>query len=75
MKKLEGFHDEVELQQLLFDGEIDHLSFVQHHSEEMVKEFKVYCARLGLQETDKAASQFMDYKLKEEEMAHNDILD
>lgn len=75
MKNLEGFYSEEELQKLLFDGEIDHLSFVNHHSEEMIGEFAKFCAKYGLEHNNKAAQQFISWQLKNEEDGHTDGLD
>ena len=73
MKNLEGFHDEEELQQLLFDGEINHLSYVFHHSEEKKMAFLDYCNKNGLQEDDAAAQQFLKAELQEEEDNHTSM--
>ena len=75
MVKLEGFVSEDTLQELLYKGEIDHLDFVQHHSEEMTEDFGKFCARNGLEQNDQAAQQFVNWKLKEEKQAHTDNLD
>ncbi len=70
MKELNGYYGEETLQKLLFDGEIDHLSYVFHHSEEKKMAFLDYCSKNGLQEDDAAAQQFLKAELQEEEDNH-----
>jgi len=70
-----GFYNEEILQELLYKGEISHLEFVYHHSQERIDDFKEYCQKRGLQEDDVAAGAYMDWLLKQEENAHTDMLD
>lgn len=70
MKELQGFYNEDVLQELLFNGEINHLSFVFHHSEEKKADFLAYCQKEGLEPNDLAAQKFVEYELKEEERSH-----
>ena len=71
MKDLQGFYNEDVLQDLLFNGEINHLSFVYHHSEEKKAAFLEYCQKKGLEADDKAAQRFIEDELKEEEESHS----
>lgn len=75
MKELDGYFNEEVLQELLYKGEIDHLSFVFHHSEEKKAAFMDYCHKNGLHQDDKAAQQFLKSELKEEEDSHEPLVD
>lgn len=71
MKQLEGFYSEDVLQELLCNGEIGHLSFVCHLSEEQKEEFFNYCDKNGLEKDEKAAQKFLKDKLEEEVQNHS----
>lgn len=74
-KNLEGFYSENELQEMLHKGDIDHLQYVCHHSEERKIAFVSFCGERGLSADDKAAQQFVEYQLNQEEKAHSEYLD
>ena len=74
-KELEGYHSEESLQKMLHNGEIDHLQYVCHHSEERKMAFVSFCGERGLPVDDKAAQQFVEYQLNQEEKAHSEYLD
>lgn len=74
-KELEGYHSEENLQEMLHNGEIDHLQYVCHHSEERKMAFISFCGERGLSADDKAAQQFVEYQLNQEEKAHSEYLD
>ena len=74
-KELEGYHSEENLQEMLHNGEIDHLQYVCHHSEERKMAFVSFCGERGLPVDDKAAQQFVEYQLNQEEKAHSEYLD
>lgn len=61
MIKLSGFYNIDTLQELLFKGNITHLEFIYHHSQERIDKFKAYCQERGLQENEAAAECFEDY--------------
>ena len=63
-----------ELLQLLYDGKLTHLEYVQR-SAEYQEPCKQFCQDHQLQESDRAAQQFLDSLLREEESAHTDGLD
>lgn len=73
-KELEGYHSEENLQEMLHNGEIDHLQYVCHHSEERKMAFISFCGERGLSADDKAAQQFVEYQLNQEEKAHSEYL-
>jgi len=75
MPELQGFYNEDVLEELLYNGEITTLEYVYHHSQERKDDFKDYCQRRGLQETEDAAKAYLNYLLKREENAHVDNLD
>lgn len=75
MTKLQGFYNEDVLEELLYNGEITWLEFIYHHSKERIDDFKTYCQRRGLQETEETAEAYSDYLLKREENAHVEDLD
>lgn len=75
MLPLKGFYKEETLQELLFKGNISRLEYIYHHSQERIDNFKDYCQKRGLQEDETAASNYMDYLLKQEEDAHTEMLD
>lgn len=74
-RNLEGFYSENELQEMLHNGEIDHLQYVCHHSEERKMAFVSFCGERGLSADDKAAQQFVEYQLNQEKEAHTEYLD
>ena len=74
-KNLEGFYSENELQEMLHNGDINHLQYVCHHSEERKIAFVSFCGERGLSADDKAAQQFVEYQLNQEEKAHSEYLD
>ena len=74
-RNLEGFYSENELQEMLHNGEIDHLQYVCHHSEERKMAFVSFCGERGLAADDKAAQQFVEYQLNQEKEAHTEYLD
>lgn len=67
-----GYIEESQLQKQLYQGEIDHLYYVQNHSEEKKKAFEKYCQDNNREQDNRAAQDFMDYELKMEEKAHRD---
>lgn len=67
-----GYIEESQLQEQLYKGEINHLFYVQHHSEEKQKAFEKYCEDNNLPQDNRAAQDFIDYELKMEEKAHRD---
>lgn len=75
MTKLEGFYNEDVLEELLYKGEITRLEFIYHHSQERIDDFKTYCQKRGLQETEASAEAYSSYLLKREENAHVENLD
>lgn len=74
-KNLEGFYSENELQEMLHNGDINHLQYVCHHSEGRKIAFVSFCGERGLSADDKAAQQFVEYQLNQEEKAHSEYLD
>ena len=74
-KNMEGFYSENELQEMLHNGDINHLQYVCHHSEERKMAFVSFCGERGLSADDKAAQQFVEYQLNQEEKAHSEYLD
>ena len=74
-RNLEGFYSENVLQEMLHNGEIDHLQYVCHHSEERKMAFVSFCGERGLSADDKAAQQFVEYQLNQEKEAHTEYLD
>lgn len=74
-KVLQGFHSEEDLQEMLHRGEIDFLTYVTHHSEERKMEFVAFCNERGLSSDERAAQQFVEYRLNQEEKAHSEYLD
>ena len=72
---LEGYHSEETLQEMLHKGEIDHLTYVFHHSEERRDAFISFCSERGLNKDEKAARQFVEYQLNKEVEMHTDLLD
>ena len=75
MTKLEGFYNEDVLEQLLYDEEITRLEYIYHHSQEKIDDYKAYCQKRGLQETEASAEAYCDFLLKKEEYAHVNELD
>ena len=75
MIELKGFYKEETLEELLFKGNITNLEFIYHHSQERIDDFKSYCQRRNIQEDEKAAKAYADYRLKRIEHAHTDMLD
>ena len=75
MTNLQGFYNEDVLEELLYNGEITRLEFIYHHSQKRKDDFKAYCQKRGLQETEAAAEAYCNYLLKREENAHVDNLD
>ncbi len=75
MIRMQGFYNEDVLEELLYKGEITRLEFVYHHSQERIDDFKDYCQKRGLQETEASAEAYCNYLLKREEKAHVDDLD
>lgn len=67
-------NNEPELLQQLYNGQLTHLEYVRR-SAEYQDPFKQFCQEHQLQESDRAAQQFLDSLLKEEELAHTDGLD
>ena len=74
-KDLEGFYSEEILQEMLHKDEIDFLTYVTHHSEERKIGFINFCAERGLSDDERAAQQFVEYRLNQEEKAHSEYLD
>lgn len=74
-RNLEGFYSENELQEMLHNGDINHLQYVCHHSEERKIAFVSFCGERGLSADDKAAQQFVEYQLNQEKEAHTEYLD
>ncbi len=75
MKELKGFYQEAVLEELLYNGEITQLEYIYHHSQEMIDDFKMYCKKRSLQETEASAAAYSDFLLKREEYNHIDGLD
>lgn len=75
MKELQGYFNEEVLQKLLYEGEIDHLTFVYHHSENKKNAFVHYCHEKGIPQDDTAAQQFIKDELKIEEECHTPHID
>lgn len=75
MLELHGFYEEETLEELLNKGNISHLEFIYHHSQERIDDFKEYCQKRGLQEDEKAAEAYANFLLKREENGHTDLLD
>lgn len=72
---LDGDYSEESLQKMLHNGEIDHLTYVFHHSEERRAAFISFCSERGLNKDEKAAQQFVEYQLNKEVEMHSDLLD
>lgn len=75
MIELKGFYNEETLQELLYKGNITHLEYIYHHSQEKIDAYKAYCQKRNLQEDESSAVAFCDYLVKSEESAHTDLLD
>ncbi len=75
MTKLKGFYQVAVLEDLLYNGEITQLEYIYHHSQEMIDDFKTYCEKRSLQETEASAAAYSDFLLKREEYNHVDRLD
>mgnify|MGYP006872993830 CR=1 FL=1 len=75
MTNLQGFYNEDVLEELLYNGDISRLEFVYHHSQERRDDFKAYCHKRGIHETEDAAEAYCSYLLKREENAHVEYLD
>lgn len=75
MAELKGYYNEEVLQELLYNKKITTLEYVYHHSKERIDDFKKYCQKRGIEETEEAAKAYCDFLLKREEYAHVDDLD
>ncbi len=75
MTKLEGFYNEEILQEMLFKGEIGHLDYIYHHSQERKDDYKKFCSDNHLEEDESSAEKYMDWLLNQEENNHTDMLD
>ena len=75
MTGLQGFYNEEVLQELLYNGQITRLEYIYHHSQDRIDDFKYYCEKRGLQETEETAEAYNGYLLKREEKAHVEYLD
>ncbi len=75
MTKLEGFYNEDVLEELLYNGEISRLEYINHHSQERIDDFKDYCKRRSIPETEESAEAYCRYILKREENSHVEELD
>lgn len=75
MTELRDFYNEEDLDKMLYEGEITHLQYVQHHSQQMKDDFEEFCRKNDLEENEEAANKFKDHLLKCEEDAHTDLID
>lgn len=75
MAKLKGFYNEEILEGLLYNNEISKLEYIYHHSQERIDDFKRYCFKRNIKETNKAADEYFDFLLKREENAHTENMD
>ncbi len=75
MIELKGFYKQETLEELLFKGNISHLEYIYHHSQEMKDSFKIFCSQNKVEENENSAQLYFEYRLKEEENSHTDMLD
>lgn len=75
MTELNGFYNEEVLNELLYNEEITTLEHIYHFSQERIDDFKKYCERRKINESEEAAKAYLNYRLKREERAHVETLD
>lgn len=73
--ELKGFYDEQVLDEMLGKGEINELEFIQHHSQEMIDDFKYYCQHRKIEEDNDAAIAYARFLLKRQQHAHTEGMD
>ena len=51
---LEGFYSEEYLDELVYEEKITRVDYIQHHSQEMIDNFRKFCKENNLQEDEAA---------------------
>ncbi len=69
MEEEKEFYPEEELIAKMERGEYGWLDYVNHHSEEWQEEYSRYCQQNGLLVGDDSASEFVNFKGEQLEMA------
>ena len=49
MKELEGYYDEIQLQEMMIKGEIKKIDFILHHDESMTEDYRDFCKKNHLE--------------------------
>lgn len=71
MKDLEGYYDELQLQEMLTNGEIKKIDYILHHDENMTENYRDFCKKGHLEYgSDKSADVYFSYltEMEEKEM-------
>ena len=75
MINLKGFYNINILQKMLYEGQITHLDYVMHHTEEDKQAFLDFCKDEKIEADNDAAQRFLKKQLKDIEKAHINMLD
>lgn len=71
MKDLEGYYDELQLQEMLNNGEIKKIDYILHHDENMTEDYRDFCKKGHLEYgSDTSADVYFSYltEMGEKEM-------
>jgi hypothetical protein len=68
MKDLEGYYDELQLQEMLINGEIKKIDYILHHDEDMTEDYRDFCKEKHLEYgSDASADVYFSYMTDQEE--------
>lgn len=71
MKELEGYYDEIQLQEMMVKGEIKKIDFILHHDESMTEDYRDFCKKNHLEYgSDSSADVYFSHltEMEEKEM-------
>ena len=71
MKDLEGYYDELQLQEMLINREIKKIDYILHHDENMTEDYRDFCKKEHLEYgSDASADVYFSYltEMEEKEM-------